>query len=374
MPAFGGPGFGGVTGFGQSGNVTTVPPAAVPSPPPPPPPPAPAAPAPTLPPVGNLGDYGGSPIGESAPSEGTFGFGSITAGGVDQWLKSLAGKAGQVVGELGGIALGQAISENPRVAILTGELGRQFGKSLADEFYDSFHDTTGNLINPAPQSGTTPTGGPTIPFQGYAITPTTPPPLAPLIDSQCAACGGDLETLTEQRGELAKEIETEQQQSFQQKSQQRAQQLQRFQQLEKQPADQRNIDDELQQKQQILNDLDQQIQQLQQQMRNPPGQQPGNYPPPAEPGTSPLINRPPPVQVVPVQPQPSAQPGGQPEQQPLFQQRPQPGTMPNPEHAVTFCVGCASQNDALLFLNGEPSQCSVLPGSNPQLEEQIPYG
>lgn len=287
------------------------------------------------------------------------------------------------MGELGGIAVGQLLTDNPRVAILTGEIGKELGKSLADQFVDSFSDVTPTLLNPQPT--TLPVSPGTLP-----VTPYQPGEIAPLIDRNCPACAGDLETLEGQRGELEKEIQTEQAQQRGQQEQQRAQQLQRFQQLEKQPASQRNIPQELQEKQDILNQLNQQIADLQNQVNPQPGTQPQPYEntnpyqacPPgyhqcgpdvecetygrcapngnpyqgydSQPGQTPLINKNPPVQVEPVSPQ---QP-----QQPLFQQKePPPGGLPSPEGSVTFCVSCTNQNEALKFLNGEPSECSVMP-------------
>jgi hypothetical protein len=154
--------------------------------------------------------------------------------------------------------------------------------------------------------------------------------------------------LRAQQQQLQQEIQTEQQQGRGQDIQQIQQQLDQLRQLENQPVESRNIQQELQQKQQ----LGQQIQQL---LNPPPPPQqeipPGNYVPP-------------PPDYHPVEIGPIAQQQPQPQQPQSFIQKQPTGTqptVPGPQSgAVKFCVQCTSQSESLKFLNGEPSECSVI--------------
>lgn len=181
-------------------------------------------------------------------------------------------------------------------------------------------------------------------------------PIAPILDqtTPCESC----DRLGRQRQQLQQEIHTEQQQQLDQRIQQRQQQLDQLEQLEHQPAEQRDIPQELIEKQELL-------QQIEQDLADQLPQQPPQQPPPATPATQPTGR-------VPHLDQPAgeqqqldqiaAQKFAQRAQQPQLQQ-PQTGS----QAGVTFCVGCSSEEDAILFLNGEPSNCSVIPGSTKPL-------
>jgi hypothetical protein len=175
----------------------------------------------------------------------------------------------------------------------------------------------------------------------------------PLINPQdCPSCKGkdleDLRALEGQRGQLQHEIETERSQQRQQSRDRQQQQIEQLRQLEDRPPAQRDISDELRQKQQLLQQIQSEISDIQR------GGQPSERPPspplggqPGEP--APLINPPEHGHLV-FEPD-----------QPLMYQGEPPPEMPTSEGMVKFCVSCTSQNEALKFLNGEPSQCSVMP-------------
>jgi len=151
------------------------------------------------------------------------------------------------------------------------------------------------------------------------------------------------------RAQLGQEIQVEQQQLINQRGQHDllqkiADKVNELKNLEAKPADQRDIPNELAQKRQLMHDLDR-IQNGQPMLELPQPQQPGQ--PPVAPELPPQGPQPQ-IQRLPAQPQNGGQPQighGQPVQ------------------PVQFCVGCQSQEDAILFLNGEPSACSVVPGS-----------
>ena len=217
--------------------------------------------------------------------------------------------------------------------------------------------------------------------QQYALQPPLnyeTPPLAPQVDQTkpCATCDPEL---VRQRGELQHEIQTEQEQEQQQTSQQLIQQtqqlIQQMAQLEQLPASQRNIPAELQAKQQALRQINQALNQQQSiggQQQTTQAVESGQQ--------APLVNAPPPIQIAPVAQTatPSGSAGGthtmertvgnisngvgaiNPSEELFIQSEAQTG-LPSPAGAVRFCVACSSQNEALKFLNGEPSQCSVMP-------------
>jgi hypothetical protein len=127
------------------------------------------------------------------------------------------------------------------------------------------------------------------------------------------------------RDQLNQEIQVEQQQAVTQsivtdQLRQIRDQVQELKQQESRPVETRNIRQELQQKHQLLQQLDQ-VEQQQQQLNQQTAQQ-------------------------------------------LIQPTPTPAPKPEP---VQFCVGCQSQEDAILFLNGESAACSVIPGSTQPL-------
>lgn len=199
-----------------------------------------------------------------------------------------------------------------------------------------------------PQPGEIPPGGALVPQHGLS------PNGVPILDQQtpCETC----DRISNLERQVGQEIETEQRQLREQQQRSQPQprplelqpqqqpdltpQLDRIQdqlnllrQLENQPADQRDITSELGQKQQLLNQL---------RTLEPIARQPQ------------------------IQPQPQ-------QQQPQPQHQPQLGHEPHPQQ-IQFCVACQSQEDAILFLNGEPAACSVIPGSTQPLQggELIP--
>lgn len=174
--------------------------------------------------------------------------------------------------------------------------------------------------------------------RGRLPVPQPSPHPAPHLDrtQPCPECERGLSTkqreqLERERAELRTEIQTETGQQQQQSLDQIQQSLDHLKDLEQQPLEQRDIQGELRQKQQ----LQQQLNQLTQGGSGQPGQ------------------------VVPTQPG-----------EPAPRLAPEQGEAEQAEHAgagVTFCVGCKSQEDAILFLNGEPSACSVVPGSTKEM-------
>lgn len=113
--------------------------------------------------------------------------------------------------------------------------------------------------------------------------------------------------------------------------------------LEKQPAETRDIQSELRQKQQLQQKLQLEQQQLEQQQTQPPGQP--SIEPPGPQGV-PTLNQNQTVQQI------------EHEIQKIEESK---------QVGVQFCVGCKSQDDAIMFLNGEPSECSVIKGSTKEL-------
>ena len=177
--------------------------------------------------------------------------------------------------------------------------------------------TPGRQPGSAPQMPPTPVPQPGVNPQNVPL----------VLNQPCEACMSPTQRAQYQREQqqLQKEIETETQQDTQQQLDRIQQQLDQLQQLEQQPLDQRNVQQELQQKQQLRQQLDM--------LSN----QRGEPAPPGQP--APLVEI-------------------SPEQVPIQQKA---------SEALTFCVGCQSNEDAILFLNGEPSACSVIPGSTKPL-------
>jgi hypothetical protein len=171
----------------------------------------------------------------------------------------------------------------------------------------------------------------------------------------CQECDQTQRKITKQRSDLQQHIQREQLQQLQQRIQQQQQELDQFTQQESQDASQRDITSELQSKQQLLSQLNQELRQIQQ-LGQPGEQQPGGASttgptPTTPPGSVPTL----------APPQPT--------------QPPQPSSLYPPQaqsNGVTFCVGCDSEEDAILFLNGEPAKCSVIPGSTQPLAIHSP--
>ena len=185
-------------------------------------------------------------------------------------------------------------------------------------------------------------------FPGPGPLPSPQPFEIPTLDQHkpCPGCDSRSrvrDQIRHQEQQLQGEIHTEQDQEIEQQLAQQEQQITQFAELETQPAGTRNIPQELVQKAQIQ----QQLQEERRILETQTGTQPGG------------------------QPEPSIQPDQvKTLQQPAAQQQIE-SQIENLEHAhkvgVQFCVGCQSQEDAVLFLNGEPSACSVVPGSTKEL-------
>lgn len=199
----------------------------------------------------------------------------------------------------------------------------------------------------ARQLGQSLRGGPRVPTPQPGIQDHGP---APILDqtSDCPSCtprGRLQKQLQEQEQRTLRDIEREQGQLTEEQLSQQSEELSKLEQFETQPANQRDIQKELSQKNQVL----QQIRQEQAQLGGQPAPQPsGPLPAPGQPAP----------QLVPE----SSQAAQREIEQELHDQH---------DHTpVQFCVGCKSQEDAILFLNGEPSQCSVIPGST----KEVNYG
>ncbi|MDR5728007.1 MAG: hypothetical protein RB191_11340 [Terriglobia bacterium] len=207
----------------------------------------------------------------------------------------------------------------------------------------------------------------------YPLPPQQPGDVPTVDPSKCQGCTPKQRQLQRelenQKGQLQREIQTEQQQQGDKQLTQQQQQLQHFKDLESQPSQGRDIQRELQQKAELLNQIERELEDLQF-LANNPGSQ-ASLPQSGNGGN-------PPVQT---QPSPVAQPGEVPTVQTnhahgrgeldeldhekqldqIFMQGQPSNDMPDASKAVKFCVACATQNDAYLFLNGEPSACSVVP-------------
>lgn len=197
-------------------------------------------------------------------------------------------------------------------------------------------------------------------FQYNPMTPTTPraptQELAPLVGQDyCPECdpnGNYQRMLGDQERELEEHIQTEErqlqdvtqrQQRLGQRVSEQQQQLQQFGQQESRPRSPQQIRQELQQKQQLLQQIQNELEELSNQPESPTARRQSPSPQGGQP----------PLEVHPSEHMP-----------PVVNQPSQPNQLPTSgEQPVTFCVGCASQNDAFRFLNGEPSQCSVIPNS-----------
>lgn len=212
-------------------------------------------------------------------------------------------------------------------------------------------------------------------FSGQPTTTPTPAPTPnqplQIIDPRdCPECNpAQAQIRAQLQGEqqaLRQELQTEQQQEQQQKIGQQQKQIQEFRQLERQPVDQRDIESEIQKKIALLDQVGQELQQLQQQIdHGSPSPQPVMSLPPAG-GSPPLSPAGGPPQTIEPIGAPLPPPGTlteqehEQEEQQIFIQQPPVGAGGDPTKAVKFCVGCVTQDDALKFLNGEPSACSVM--------------
>jgi hypothetical protein len=173
----------------------------------------------------------------------------------------------------------------------------------------------------------------------------------------CPECGYNPspqqgQVLSSQEEQLNREISNEQNQLLVQKIVEQQEQIDRLRGLEQQPASSRNIPQELAQKQSLLSQIAQEQRGIVPQGGMPPtAPQGGTYP---APDTG--------YQSQPIEVQPQNPPGQN--QQPLFiQKQAEHGQLPSPVGGVQFCIQCSSQEESIKFLNGEPSECSVISGS-----------
>lgn len=262
----------------------------------------------------------------------------------------------QVAAEVGG-CLALALVNPEAAAFCLGEVAKSVLETGARQILQDIR----NLFRPTRQPQQPPP-----PFQ--------PPPSHPLMELTqdgtgfkipCPSC----DRIARQRGELQQEIETETQQDISKKLDSIQQQLDRLHQLEGQPSQFRDIPKELGQKQQLAQQLDQIQREAQQgsgqpQLQPPPPSGQPMKPPPPRTGHLELVC-PPGFTQCRTDTQcetfgdcmPVSELGGEP--------APQGQETPTPK--LQFCVGCANEEDAILFLNGEPSACSVIPGSTKQL-------
>ena len=191
------------------------------------------------------------------------------------------------------------------------------------------------------------------------------------------------QALKAQQGELQKSIQVEQQQA------QRAQvseQGKKIQQLESHEHDDslssQEIDQQVQQKMQLLDQIGHELQVLQQQQGGAPSStsqstsqstsnrsrnRNRNRSPPSS--TGPLYSTDANGVITPTQPGKGTltEPQQESSEEALFyQQHPDATSMDerDPSKSVNFCIACVTEQDARLFLNGEPSACSVIPYPN----------
>lgn len=212
------------------------------------------------------------------------------------------------------------------------------GELLARQVEQAAKDFLNAVLNAMRgQSGTQPSSPPPAPI----LAPQPFAPLAPLLEHKpCEACmtPGQRAQLQRERDQLRTEIQTEQQQNTTQQLDQVQQKLDQLRALESQPLEGRNVAQELQQKQQLAAELDQ-LDQTDELLQS------GNQPlEPVPPGKQAPLLREQPVTVVERELEQAA--------------RNQLNSEP-----MQFCVGCQSAEDAVLFLNGEASACSVIPGT-----------
>lgn len=177
--------------------------------------------------------------------------------------------------------------------------------------------------------------------------------------------------LKNQQGDLQQSIQTEQSQSRSKKLSEQERQIEQFQKSETDDSlTSQQIDQQVQQKMQLLDQIGHELQVLDQMKKGGGGaSNTSALPSPSPSGTptgegysidsSGVIT-------------PTGQSGKgtltepQQEQQEeaiFYQQHPDANAMDerDPTKAVKFCVACVTEHDARLFLNGEPSACSVIP-------------
>lgn len=191
----------------------------------------------------------------------------------------------------------------------------------------------------------------------------TPQDLARIV-SQCGTeCTPESVLLRAQQEQTRKSIRTERQQETRSEIQQQQRQLEGYRQEERaiqtgqtgtSPTD---IQRQIEEKQALLEQIGQELQEIE-------SQQASNQLPNVPPDNTQLAQRAGPPQFGNSYQnqgyQPTASSSGSSRETGIFTAQPPPTPAPQP---VVFCVGCQSQNDAFRFLNGEPSQCSVIPNT-----------
>lgn len=220
-------------------------------------------------------------------------------------------------------------------------IGTQIGQTIGGRFIET---------QPTPQ---------TLPTSGIHIDVT----------QDCPSC----RTVAQQQQQLQRSIRQEVGQQEEKRLTEIQGQIDRLEQLEEQPRETRDITRELEQKQELQRELEQ-LQREERQILQQPGPQPPIGPVPhieIQPGPQPPGLPPPsggiqPSQLVKICEDQCASEKGTPDYEHCIDACWQRGGKPLPRqapHHVQFCVGCASTEDAISFLNGEVSQCSVVPGS-----------
>lgn len=213
------------------------------------------------------------------------------------------------------------------LAKVLGHVVEQGARSIIQSIETFFTNQRGRRP-PSPTAG----GG-----HPLSIQPTQP---APLVDmtKPCPECERGLtarqrQELQQARDQLTKEIEIEQSQQKDQTLERAQTELQHLHDLESQPIESRDITSELQQKYALQRQLD-------------------------------TIESPTPQPLQPGERAPLIEDNARTEARELQHQTDQQAL----EKPVQFCVGCKSQEDAILFLNGESAACSVIPGTTKPIQ------
>lgn len=213
-----------------------------------------------------------------------------------------------------------------------------------------------------------PIGQPQNPL--YPMPPIQPGDVPTVDPSKCKGCTPQQRQmerqLENQRGDLQREIQIERQQQGDKQLGDQQRQIQHLHDLESQPVDQRDIQHELEQKAQLLSQIEQELEDLQFRANNPQmsGYSPTRTTSPDQSENQPVVSQS--GEVPTISRQRTLGRGEMDELEhetqldQIFMQGQPAGEMPDPSKAVKFCVACASQNDAYMFLNGEPSACSVV--------------
>lgn len=292
--------------------------------------------------------------------------------------------AGEAIGGVGGFLIGNEAGYPVQGELIGAEIGKQIGAEAANRLVSAYQPSNFGTETPLQATQTGQPISPTVGFQPsqQGLVPSHQG-MAPLLEP-CPECGYNPQPIIQrQEQEVRQEIQRERAQGEQQTLQQTQQEIDRLRQLESQPIQTRNIPREIQEKQQLLQTLEQ----LQQgglpaggqgtlAPSLPAGQQlPVSSPQlpvssPQQPGQlAPMLDYQSPrgqLIFVPEGQQPPI--GGSPPSSspppPMGIQQGQPPAeglpVPNGPGSVKFCVVCTSQNESLKFLNGEPSECSVL--------------